>query len=83
MRRPTLSVLAVVLSTACGPSVDPKALEPLNQELTTKTLDQAVADRDHFSPLCDENGYPLVGNIASKGGATASEFCAAQHQSGK
>ena len=45
--------------------------------------DYALANRDHFSPLCDENGYPLVGNIASKGGATASEFCAAQHQSGK
>jgi hypothetical protein len=34
-----------------------------------------LAERQHFAPLCDEQGYPLVGNVLTKGGTTASEFC--------
>lgn len=78
MRRPALSILVVALSTACGPQTDPQQLEPLNQELSATPYDQAMANRSHFAPLCDDRGYPLVGNIVSKtSGTTASTFCAA------
>lgn len=90
MRRPTLSILAVALSTACGPqeageTSGPAAdntrnphdnLQALNEELVSTSWREAVSRLDHFAPLCDANGYPLVGNIVSKGGTTASEVCA-------
>ena len=81
MKRPTLSILAVALSTACGPGpqqqVDTRTLDALNQELSNVQLQEAMVQRLHFAPLCDENGYPLVGNIVSKTtGATASGVCA-------
>ena len=72
MRRPTLPLLAVCLSTACGPQQN---LEELNQELSEVTLQEALATRTTYEPLCDAEGYPLVGNVNSKGGTTASEFC--------
>jgi hypothetical protein len=81
MRRPTLSLLAVVLSTACGPQEAAPApgsqpdLEALNVELSGTY--GPISDPSHFAPLCDAKGYPLVGNIVSKGTShTASAFCA-------
>lgn len=47
----------------------------LNADLANTLLDEAVKDR-RFRCLCDEKGYPLVGNINAKG-ATASQLCAA------
>lgn len=55
--------------------------DALNEELTTLTTDGAVAKHEHFRCLCDDKGYPLVGNINSKG-ATASSFCAAITEKG-
>ena len=55
--------------------------DALNKELTTLTTEAAVANHAHFRCLCDENGYPLVGNVNSKG-ATASSFCAAITEKG-
>ena len=91
MRRPTLSILAVAFSTACGPQEtgeipgpmgtntrnqhDDPQLQSLNEELVSTSLRSALSQLSHFAPLCDEAGYPLVGNIVSKGGTTASEFC--------
>jgi hypothetical protein len=79
MRRPTLPLLAVALSTACGPQIETTQLEPLNRELAATTLADALSRKTHFAPLCDDHGYPLVGNIVSKSdpAATASNFCAA------
>jgi hypothetical protein len=81
MRRPTLSLLAVVLSTACGPqdaapaAASQQDLEALNVELSATY--GPIADPSHFAPLCDALGFPLVGNIVSKGTShTASSFCA-------
>ena len=81
MRRHTLPLLAVVLSTACGlpapgEQMEKEDLDRLNQELIYASSDVRMVDRAHFRPLCDAFGYPLVGNIVSKGGNTASEFCA-------
>lgn len=85
MRRPTLSLLAVVLSTACGPADAPPGppgaapgpqvdLEALNAELSGTY--GPITNPSHFAPLCDARGYPLVGNIVSKSQHTASSFCA-------
>ena len=89
MRRPSLSILAVAFTTACGPQYSDvpgpdrgtsqnQDLQVLNEELSVTQLEVALRDMRHFLPLCDANGYPLVGNIHSKTqGATASQFCAA------
>lgn len=50
--------------------------EALNEELSLTLLDEAVANHAHFRCLCDDEGYPLVGNINGKVIATASQFCA-------
>lgn len=55
--------------------------DALNEELTMMTTDGAVAKHEHFRCLCDDEGYPLVGNINSKG-ATASSFCTAIREKG-
>jgi hypothetical protein len=84
MRKPTLSLLAVVFSTACGTGAEPQDLEALNQELYVTPLQQAVDHKAHFAPLCDAQGYPLVGNIVSKpSGTQASQFCAVAFQARK
>jgi len=90
MRKPTLSLLAVVFSTACGnpqPVAEPtpeqkRDLEPLARELNNTSKEQALANSAHFAPLCDGNGYPLVGNVAAKTQprTTVAEFCAEQNK---
>ena len=47
-------------------STDPKLLG-LGIELGSTDRAKALANLDHFRPLCDANGYPLVGNFPSKG----------------
>ncbi|MBL8949443.1 MAG: hypothetical protein JNK82_01610 [Myxococcaceae bacterium] len=86
MRKPTLSLLAVVLSTACGHAQreltpeEKQELTPLAGELNRTKKSDALANRSRFAPLCDENGYPLVGNVLSKTSpeTTVAEFCAEQ-----
>ena len=80
-----------MLSTACGPQQPGEVpgptgsdtrnphLQSLNEELSMTALRSALSQSSRFAPLCDENGYPLVGNIVSKGGTTASEFCETAH----
>ncbi len=92
MKRKAIPLLAVAISStaiACGataPAPDPQPsptpsgtkgeLEVLNEELSGVTLDMALERKDHFRPLCDAKGYPLVGNINAKG-TTVTQFCAA------
>ena len=73
MKRSTFSILAV-LATACGPA---PTLEQLNQELSVTSPEKSMANAAYFRPLCDDKGYPLVGNINGKVVTTASEFCTA------
>lgn len=58
---------------------DPKLLT-LRTELDQESLQAALTKQDHFRPLCDKDGYPLVGNLNRKGpgppGAAPSAFCA-------
>ena len=55
----------------------PRELLELRSELANTPPAQALERIDHFRPLCDADGYPLVGNVASKGvGLQPSELCA-------
>jgi hypothetical protein len=55
------------------------ALLVLRSELGTQTEAKALARTPHFRPLCDDDGYPLVGNLMRKSPAPyqPSQFCAA------
>jgi hypothetical protein len=55
----------------------PKALLELRGRLLSSERDQVKADFGRFRALCDADGYPLVGNVANKGGRfQPSELCA-------
>lgn len=55
----------------------------LNEELSkSTTLESALAQPQRYRCLCDDKGYPLVGNINAKG-TTASAFCSALREQGK
>lgn len=56
-------------------SSDP-ALLALRDKLAGMKPEAALAERARFRPLCDADGYPLVGNLARKGPTyQASAFC--------
>jgi hypothetical protein len=67
----------------------PRALRELRAAFFHEDHDKVNADLARFRSLCDEDGYPLVGNLASKGGmyqpsqftsrATASARSSAAH----
>ena len=57
-------------------------LDTLNKDLSENyLLEGALAQPQHFRCLCDDQGYPLVGNINAKG-TTASAFCGALKERG-
>jgi hypothetical protein len=70
-------------AVAPGLPVDERvALLKLQFELTEVELAEALTQGPRFRPLCDARGYPLVGNVARKGGAgeersplQASRYC--------
>jgi hypothetical protein len=53
----------------------------LARELDAVGVQKALLQEGHFRPLCDKDGYPLVGNAGNKGlprpPSNASKFCAA------
>ena len=86
--RPRQKLVSVLLfSTAC--TIDeapdqmmetaPEELIALRSELVETPAAEALARMDYFRPICDEAGYPLVGNLANKGPAAGtlqpSAFC--------
>ena len=80
--RKAYSILAVaVTTTACSGAVEQSKEQQLSEELSFTSLADALANKAHFMPLCDANGYPLPGNINGKGGQTTPEqFCDAIRQ---
>ena len=54
----------------------PRALIELRSALYGTERDLAHAPSARFRPLCDAEGYPLVGNIANKGAHEVGEYCA-------
>ena len=80
--RKTYTILAVAFTaTACGgvgseAILTPEAKQSLAQEFANTSLDEALQNRGHFSPLCDEAGYPLPGNVNPKQAPSKVEqFC--------
>jgi hypothetical protein len=70
---------------APGPSAKPALAcdqTALNGELSVTVLETALAQSAHFRCLCDDKGYPLVGNLNGKVITTANEFCSALRQKG-
>jgi hypothetical protein len=65
-----------------APPADNKAdskLLALRDELDRTLPAEVVAKEAHFRPLCDKDGYPLVGNLNRKApspGTAPSAFCA-------
>jgi len=70
---------AAAVVVAPAPPPKPSVLETLNEELGRTSLSDARANAAHFRPLCDAEGYPLVGNTIQKTmgatGLTATTFC--------
>lgn len=65
-----LSSAAAFASPDHRPPSDDKAkpeLLKLRAELFHLSRDEAKHQRAKFRPLCDADGYPLVGNILTKG----------------
>jgi len=81
--RKTSTILAVAFTaTACGgapdaPAPSPATEQSLAQELERTPLPEALANRAHFAPLCDEAGYPLPGNVNTKAAPKLEEVCRA------
>lgn len=80
--RKTYTILAVAFTaTACGgvgseATLPPEPKQSLAQEFANTSLDEALQNRGHFSPLCDEAGYPLPGNVNPKQAPSKVEqFC--------
>lgn len=48
------------------PAAEDPALQALRDELLNSGRVKAVAAIEHFRPLCDKDGYPLVGNVLRK-----------------
>jgi hypothetical protein len=77
--RPAPPVEAAADASPPQPPPPPADLDALRTELLNTTPDAALAQMTHFRPLCDKDGYPLVGNVASKvqlPGLQPSAFCA-------
>jgi len=69
--------MPAVAATVPDDKADPKLLL-LRTELDGETRESALAKQAHYRPLCDKDGYPLVGNVNRKGpgGPQPSELCA-------
>jgi hypothetical protein len=86
------SAAPLITSAACIESTEDRApsdenappeLLSLRAELAAAEPATALARMPHFRPLCDAEGYPLVGNVANKApgaapspGLQPSQFCA-------
>lgn len=76
-----LSAAPALASPGAGhsPPPDDKArpeLLELRGKLAGAGPEGARRDRSRFRPLCDRDGYPLVGNIEGKRVYQVSQFCA-------
>ena len=61
----------------------PSNLLELRSDMLELERDEVREDMQTFRPLCDAEGYPLVGNAARKGpGFQPSQFCAEVRERG-
>lgn len=82
---PSPSTAGRVPPPAPDPAKDPERFK-LVTEISRMPLSDAMKEREHFRPLCDADGYPLVGNLPTKSPASAASdgpvatFCAEQRK---
>ena len=82
------NILTVLLLSAAPAAASPdahapppdakveKAMLDLRMDLIRAGRDKAQSDVSRFRPLCDKDGYPLVGNMANKNNVyQPSKFC--------
>lgn len=82
------NILTVLLLSAAPAAASPDAHVPppdakvskqvldLRMDLIRTGRDKAQTDVSRFRPLCDKDGYPLVGNMANKSNVyQPSQFC--------
>jgi len=75
--QPTVAADRPTASATPAASNPPPNLPTLQQELATAGRDKALAAAAHYRPLCDADGYPLVGNLTRKmPDYQVSAFCA-------
>jgi hypothetical protein len=79
---PTEAASEVQVVSANKKPIEPEhdsKLHRLREELfDLRDEKQVLAQKAHFRPLCDADGYPVVGNVMRKAsGYQASRFCAA------
>jgi hypothetical protein len=80
----TVLLLSSTPAGACPPPHAPpddaqvsRALLDLRADLIKAGRNRVQADPARFRPLCDKDGYPLVGNLVGKTNVVQpSEFCA-------
>jgi hypothetical protein len=69
------------------PGPEPAALVALRSELRQAGPEKALQQTAHFRPLCDGDGYPLVGNVGSSKAAPVaygpSAFCSKVREQAK
>lgn len=78
---PSPEVLPVSATSEPSSVTPPKvsqALHNLQGELYNSTQKEALQRAGHFRPLCDKDGFPLVGNAQRKATPeyTVAQFCA-------
>ena len=80
-------ILTILLLSATPAGASPAHAPPADSEVSKEMLDlradlvrtareKAQGDVARFRPLCDKDGYPLVGNLANKPNVyQPSQFC--------
>lgn len=78
----TALLLSAAPAAASPPAAPPpdaqvsKAMIELRNDLLRAGKDKAQTNLARFRPLCDKDGYPLVGNMANKNNVyQPSQFC--------
>lgn len=93
------AILAVLLLSAAPVAASPGSElprpPPPDTEVSRELIDlraslfdagkqRALRERGRFRPLCDREGYPLVGNVTRKQGLfQPSQFCAEVRKAGR
>lgn len=78
---PPSAAVAPATATAATSTSEPTKVEDpklvaLRTELEDSMREDVMKQLAHYRPLCDQDGYPLVGNLARKSpGMEPSELC--------
>lgn len=81
---PLAAETPVATSPASARPTSNERLVTLREELFASQREDALAKVAHYRPLCDAQGYPLVGNVIRKApGYQPSAFCQDVREGGR